>query len=232
MLHANLSTVPDSCVAYIAMEPEPAPAPAPELRREQRLCTLFRTGRLLSAHGETVCRVRNVSSNGFMADICFAPEAGETVILELAEGRLHPATVKWSQPGRFGAEFAQAHPISEITRPSISPFHRHRAPRLVPANAFVTIRHGDSVLRAAVVNISQTGLAAFAYDLAIADGSRREMLIEIDGMDDLAGRLRWADKGAVGIQFDTPLSFEGLAHWLWATSLAARSAPDALCPRR
>jgi hypothetical protein len=219
VLHANVSGVP---AAYSVFEG----ASAPELRREQRLLTLFRTGKLLSGVGETICRVRNISPNGFMADACPAPAAGDRLALELWEGRSYDARVVWSQADRFGAQFLAPGSVSEmIGGPARgAPWHQ-RAPRFTPESGFVTLVHEGRQVRASIVNISQTGMAVFAYDLPLTAATRRDLRIEIDGLDPITGILCWSGNGAAGIQFDRPLSFETLSHWLWAASLATSPAP-------
>lgn len=204
--------------------PSPAfslPDRAPERRGDERLFTLFRTGKLISKAGETLCRVRNISPRGFMADVCPAPGAGEPVALEICEGRPHAARVAWTEAGRFGAEFLETRSVSDLIGDSVrSPNHRHRAIRIAPEGAFATILHEGRLMRAAIINISQTGAAIFAYDLPLTAATRRDVTIEIDGLDPLAGLLCWASNGAAGIQFEQPLSFETFSHWLWAAALA------------
>jgi hypothetical protein len=202
--------------------PHVVPAVVPELRREQRLYTLFRTGKLVSEAGETICRVRNISPNGFMADVCAAPRPGAAVALELCEGQTHAAEVMWAQGDRFGAQFLEASPLADLlAHASHSPHQRHRAPRVVPRSGFATVIHAGKASRASIVNISQTGMAVFAYDLVLSAATPRSVDIEIDGLDPIKGMLCWAAHGAAGIQFERPLSFETLSHWLWSTSIAA-----------
>ena len=196
-------------------------AVSPELRREQRLFTLFRIGKLLSPSGETICRLRNISPGGFMADACPAPAVDSPLMLELCEGWSQGARVVWSQGDRFGAEFVEPQSVSTILGGSVrSPHQRQRAPRVAPHGAFATVLHGGRAARASIVNISQTGVGVFAYDLPLSALGRRDLELEIDGLEPLAGTLCWAANGAAGIQFERPLSFETLAHWLWATTLA------------
>ena len=195
--------------------------PLLELRREQRLCTLFQTGRLLLAAGETICRVRNMSRHGFMADICAAPAVGERIALELGEGGARDAKVAWSQAGRFGAEFLEPQSLSDmLSGDAVLPNQRHRSLRIAPRDGFARIVHRDGTAIASVVNISQTGVAVFAFELDLSTAKTRDLAIEIDGLDALAGILRWAANGAAGIQFARPLSFEALSHWLWAAQHA------------
>lgn len=220
--------------------PRTAPAPLPdaaaaphELRREPRLSTLSRTAKLLSGAGEMLCRIRNISSNGFMADACPAPSAGESIALEMCEGRRHSARVVWAQGERFGAEFLVPRAVSEMLDDGRRGSHQaDRAFRLSPRDGSATIFHGDGMTSASIVNISQTGMAVFAYGLDLSTDSGRQLQIEIDGLDGMAGLLCWACHGAAGIQFERPLSFETLSHWLWATSLATGPVSSARRIRR
>ncbi|HEX8667045.1 MAG TPA: PilZ domain-containing protein [Allosphingosinicella sp.] len=197
----------------------------PELRQEPRLCTLFRVGKLLSGSAETICRVRNISQHGFMADACPAPAVGTAAALELSEGWSREARVVWSQGDRFGAEFLAPQSVSAMLGGGVrSPHQRQRALRVAPDGAFATVVHGNRAARASIVNISQTGAAVFAYDLLLSAVTGRDLSLEIDGLEPMAGTLCWTADGAAGIQFERPLSFETLSHWLWATSLARPAA--------
>jgi hypothetical protein len=160
-----------------------------------------------------------------MADACPAPAIGDSVALQLCEGRSHPAKIVWAQADRFGGQFLETQSVpGMIDEAFSSPHHRHRALRVAPKNAAATILHSGQVARASIVNISQTGVSIFGFDLLLPAGTRRDVQVEIDGLDPMAGTLCWAADGAAGIQFKRPLSFEALSHWLWATSLAA--GPD------
>jgi hypothetical protein len=194
-----------------------------ERRADCRLFTLLRTGKLLAGSEQTICRVRNVSIRGFMADACPAPRPAEIVALELSEGRRLAAKVAWSQGDRFGAEFAFPQNVDELLgRDGGDARFRSRAVRVEPAAAFVTIFDGGRPVHASIVNISQTGMAVCGSDLSLDPASCRPLRLEIDGLGAMDGMLRWAKVGRAGIRFATPLSFECLGHWLWASSLAAR----------
>ncbi|MDB5677994.1 bifunctional diguanylate cyclase/phosphodiesterase [Sphingomonas bacterium] len=60
-----------------------------------------------SAQGEV--RIRNISSTGALIDgIEFPSESGGVdVMIELLEGQMFPATVKWAKDGKAGLEFAE-----------------------------------------------------------------------------------------------------------------------------
>jgi len=194
-----------------------------ERRADCRLFTLLRTGKLLIGPEQTICRVRNVSIHGFMADACPAPAPGEAVALELSEGRKLAAKVAWSQGDRFGAEFAFPQNVEELVgRLEPSQRIRPRAVRIEPAAGFATIFERERPHHASIVNISQTGMAVFGADLSLDRASASTLRLQIDGLGAMKGVVRWASGGRAGIRFAEPLSFECLGHWLWATALAAR----------
>ena len=196
---------------------------ANERRADCRLLTLLRTGKLLTGSEQTVCQVRNLSIHGFMADACPAPRLGESIALELFEGRRLAAKVAWSQGDRFGAEFAFPQNVGEMLRRDDSDARfRSRPVRVEPVGAFVTIFDGGRAVHASIVNISQTGIAICGSDLSLDPASCRDLRLEIDGLGAMNGLLRWAIGSRAGIRFATPLSFECLGHWLWASSLADR----------
>ena len=64
-------------------------------------------------------RIRNMSTTGAMIDgIEFPSDAGGTAVrIELSEGRLVPATLRWATDGRAGIEFATPVNIEQLNAP-------------------------------------------------------------------------------------------------------------------
>ena len=119
-----------------------------ERRFEQRLFALLRIGKLLVDDRQTVCRIRNMSCNGFMADTCPGPRAGQPLLLELCEGVRLSAVVAWSQWDQFGAEFASPQNLDELlTRAGSGARHRPRAVRIEPKEAYATLAWGGSEIK-------------------------------------------------------------------------------------
>ena len=206
----------------------PQDLPPRESGREPHLHTLFRTAKLLSAAGETLCRVRTLSPDGFTADTCLIPPAGESVALLLCEGRNYSAKIAWAEAERFGARFLVNRPVSDMIGESSGAKHRRRAPRVVPKGGFATLRHAGRSVHASIVNISQTGMAVIAFDTLAPVATRSSLRVEIDGLEPMTGYLRWTAHDSAGIQFERPLSFETLSHWLWADSFATGALRRAL----
>lgn len=212
-----------------------APRGLGELRSERRLITLLRTGKLHLGSRETICRLRNVSNHGFMVDVCPAPRPGDPVELELHEGRRLGARVVWSRSEQIGAEFDRPQDVAELVGPAAAAARlRARAVRIRPEGAFANIVCDGNVLAASVLNISQTGVALAPFSTAGPLPRRHDLRVEIDGLAPAKGSVCWLNHRGIGIRFAEPIAFETLAHWLWAMSLAARSArpADASVPRR
>jgi hypothetical protein len=204
-------------------------------RSERRLITLLRTAKLHLASRETICRLRNVSANGFMADVCPAPSPGEPVELELEEGQRLAARVVWSRLEQIGVEFDRAQDVVRLVGPAAGTARlQGRAVRMRPEGAYANIVCESKVVAALVLNISQTGVALAPFYIDGPLPRRDELRIEIDGLSPAKGVLCWANNGRLGIRFSDPIAFEALAHWLWAISLAARSprSTEPSLPRR
>ncbi|MBN8808185.1 MAG: EAL domain-containing protein [Sphingomonas sp.] len=71
--------------------------------------TMLRSAMLDLGTAQGEVRIRNISSTGAMIDgIEFPSEPGGVdVMIELLEGQMFPATVRWAKDGRAGLEFAQ-----------------------------------------------------------------------------------------------------------------------------
>jgi len=69
--------------------------------------TMLRTAQLDLGAAQGEVRIRNISSTGAMVDgIEFPTEhVGVDVMIELLEGQMFPATVRWAKDGRAGLEF-------------------------------------------------------------------------------------------------------------------------------
>jgi len=71
--------------------------------------TMLRTAQLDLGDAQGEVRIRNISSTGAMVDgIEFTHDhIGIDVMIELLEGQMFPATVRWAKEGRAGLEFTE-----------------------------------------------------------------------------------------------------------------------------
>jgi diguanylate cyclase (GGDEF)-like protein len=70
------------------------------------------------AQGEV--RIRNISSTGALIDGIEFPRdpAGIDVLIELLEGQMFPATIKWAENGRAGLEFTENFNLERLNQPA------------------------------------------------------------------------------------------------------------------
>ena len=90
-----------------------------KVSRSQR-STMMRTAMLEVAGARGEVRIRNISSTGAMIDgIEFGRNVTDVdLLIELIEGQMFPAKVRWSKDGRAGIEFAQNFNLERLMSPS------------------------------------------------------------------------------------------------------------------
>jgi len=187
-----------------------APRSAP---REARVTTIFLIGKLLSRHGEALCRIRNLSSSGLMAEVHVPLAEDDAVQIELKAGdRLH-GRVRWTRDGRMGVAFDRTIEVRTLLARAAA---RTDGQKLVRAPRFAVDcaveLGGDGRRRAGrLVNLSQGG-ARLEADF---EPERDQLLtLAIPGLPERQVGVRWAHDGALGLAFVEPLAFEELGVWL------------------
>ncbi|MFL9841557.1 PilZ domain-containing protein [Sphingomonas sp. ST-64] len=178
---------------------------------DTRLVTTLLVGRLVTARGDVVCRVRNISANGARIECAIPLGRGEKVQLELRGAELLEAEVAWAQGGATGLHFHSPVPSELILKPE--PKHRgwhNRLPRLETECAVLVTCNGRRIA-ATLRDINQRGMRIDELSTALTDGTLSVHVSELGTMN--AG-LRWQREGAAGLQFVTPIRFEILSAWL------------------
>lgn len=181
--------------------------------REARVTTIFLIGKLLSRHGETLCRIRNLSSGGLMAETHVPLAVGDLVQIELKVGDRLPGTVRWTHAGRMGVAFdAPVEVGALLARAAIRTVEQKlvRAPRFAvdcPIELGVEGRRRAGRL----VNLSQGG-ARLNADFEPEKGQL--VALAIPGLPERQASVRWIGDGALGLGFAEPLAFEELGVWL------------------
>ena len=181
--------------------------------REARITTIFLIGKLLSRHGETLCRIRNLSSGGLMAETHVPLAVDDVVQVELKAGGRLPGSVRWTHAGRIGVAFDTPVEVRALlARASARTVEQKlvRAPRFAvdcPVELGV-----DGRRRAArLVNVAQGG-ARLEADFELDKGQL--VTVAIAGLPERVGSARWIRDGALGVAFVEPLAFEELGIWL------------------
>lgn len=180
-------------------------------RADDRLLALLPVAKLVSAEWQDLCRIRNISAGGVMAETTVPHEAGVAVRLELASGAEIASQIIWSRGNSLGIKFDQHVDLREVLA--------NRRPRIGfrPRPARLDISCGGTVLldglyhKVEVQNVSLGGLKIF---LPLKDCVGRNVLITVESLRAIKGTIRWHKDGMMGIVFHQPLTFEELAEWL------------------
>lgn len=191
--------------------------PAPiRMRREARALTLLLVGRISSARTDGLCRIRNISAGGLMAETFARFEVGDAVRIELRNGQMVAGTVRWTRDGGLGLEFdARVEDIHRLLSEPLASGREEgvplvRAPRL-PTDCSADIQLDGHHYRAAVSNLSQGG-ARLVTSAPLEAG--RLLTLAIAGLPTVRAAIRWVGEGTAGLTFLAPLAFATLAQWL------------------
>ena len=181
--------------------------------RAPRVTTILLIGKLAAQDRETLCRVRNISATGMMAEVHGSFIVEEAVEVTLKAGDTLSGTVRWNRAGRIGVAFDERVDVPELLahaamRTGIEGVAR--GPRFTadcPAALLVTgYRHP-----ARLVDISQGGAR-----LTVANAMPRDQLlgISIPGLGEREAAVRWVGEDSCGLVFLEPIAFGDLGPWL------------------
>lgn len=189
------------------------PAASGRMQRDARTLTLLLVGRIIGEHGDGLCRIRNISPGGLMAEVFARFEVGDVVHIELRNGQSLSGTVRWTRDGGLGLQFdARVEDIRQIlaeplAEESLLPV---RAPRL-PTDCSGDIQVDGRHHRAAVANLSQCG-ARLVTDTPLEQDQL--LTLAIAGLPPVPAAVRWVKDDQAGLTFLTPFAFATLAQWL------------------
>ena len=199
-----------------------------DLRADERLLALLPVAKLISAEWQDLCRIRNISAGGVMAETTVPHEAGEAVRLELSSGQQISGTLVWTRGSVAGIKFDQNVDLREVLanrRPRIG--FRPRPARL-DIKCGATVRLQGLYHKVDVQNISLGGIAVY---LPAKECAGKDVLVTIESLRAIKGTIRWHKDNVAGIVFHRPLSFDELSEWLGkrieVASLRASTQPVA-----
>ncbi|WP_106639921.1 PilZ domain-containing protein [Allosphingosinicella vermicomposti] len=195
-----------ACVQLTTQIPRPT-----DRRADPRVLPFLPIARLERAMGESLCRIRNISAGGMMAQCADPLEADEAVTIEVHSDRRIPARVAWIREGNAGFRFDAAVDVRTIFssgRPRIG--YRPRPPRMEISCA-ATIRIAGIFHHVTIEDISAGGMKV-ALPKRVRDGT--PVIVTVDHLKPVRGRIRWWKDGIAGIAFDRMLPFEDLILWL------------------
>jgi hypothetical protein len=184
---------------------------AQERRQGRRHVTVLRVAKLVRAHGDELCVIRNISAGGVMAHFYSPAKIGERLSVEFKSGRKLDGEVRWVRGDDAGIEFDEKIDIVRFLagEDDVAGKFEPRAPRIGVGMA-ATMRAGIRVHPVTVHDISQGGLKFGAIESTVAG---QEVVFRIAGLPPLAGTVRWRDGAHAGVAFEIPLPLATLAKW-------------------
>ena len=182
-----------------------------ERRTEERFITILPAAKLVSESANYLCRIKNISAGGLMAEVTCPLEVGAQVYIELNSEQRIPGQVVWTREGSLGIKFDQDVDLRELlSNRAQRRGLRARPPRL-QVTCGATVQIGKLYHPVEVHDISLGGMKVAINDWQCAG---RDVIATIESLRPVRGRVRWYHGGHAGIVFDRPLSFEELAEWM------------------
>ena len=183
-----------------------------ERRSDVRQVTVRLVAKMRTGQGEELCLVRNISAGGLTANVYSTLTIGSSARFEFASGFVAPARILWQRESLAGVQFdkridtrlvlTRGAPSQEAQAP--------RAPR-VELGIKARMRLGGTYRLVTLINISQGGAKVRTAD-PLEEGQKLVLLI--DGLPPLTGRVRWNRGEEVGMAFYEPVPFDVLAQWV------------------
>lgn len=192
--------------------PRPFDRPDVDRRAEERLLAALPVAKLVLDHGQDICRVRNISAGGLMAETSTSHPIGAAARVEFNSHQQLPGRIVWTRETSCGIKFDRDIDLRELlaNRPARRKGQALRPPRLdIDCNAVLLVE--GTRYRTQVRDISLGGIK-----VAISDWNcvNKDVTVALESLRPIKGAIRWYKDGHAGIVFTRPLSFEELVEWL------------------
>ncbi|MDF2637914.1 MAG: hypothetical protein K0R64_898 [Novosphingobium lindaniclasticum] len=191
----------------------PMPLAAPRIPRGPRVTTILLIGKLASRSGETICRIRNISDLGLMAEVHGIFAVDQQVHVTLKAGDVLRGTVRWALNGRIGMEFDTPVNVAGLlghVANRVGPEGVARGPRF-DVDCAAQLRAAHQRHDGRLIDLSQGG-ARFVADVRLAQDSI--VTLAVPGLGEREAAVRWVGEGAYGLSFLEPLAFADFGAWL------------------
>lgn len=204
---------------HARLEPT-APAAGDEQRVAPRFTLLIRAAKLVSAQGEFVCVIRDVSETGVCVRLFHALPSCKEFALHMPAGALYEVMKVWEKGNEAGFTFADGVEVERLVNESSEyPKRGLRLGLCFP----VTINMLTGTREAIVENLSQQGARLTSDALLAIDQTVR---IAMPGLSDnpreVRAKVRWRRAQQYGVVFDDTFAlgdFARLAALLQAPAL-------------
>jgi PilZ domain len=191
-----------------------------DLRAAPRITLLIRAAKLVSAQGEFVCVIRDVSETGVSVRLFHALPSCKDFALHMPAGAVYEISRVWQRDNEAGFTFAQSVEVEQLINESAD--YPKRGLRLGVCFP-VTIATITQRCEAVVENLSQQGARITCDALLAIDQTVR---IEAPGVTtdlrEVRAKVRWRRDRQYGVVFDDTFTLGDFAR------LAARLQAPAL----
>lgn len=209
---------------------EPATSPASlepsldvggsELRAAPRFTLLIRAAKLVSAQGEFVCVIRDVSETGVSVRLFHALPVCQDFALHMPAGAVYEITRKWQRDNEAGFAFLEPVAVEQLVNESSDyPKRGLRLGLCFP----VVVSTLSGQFEAVVENLSQQGARLTCDRLLAIDQTVRIAAPGLAGETrDVRAKVRWRRDRQYGVVFDDTFTlgeFARLAAQLQAPAL-------------
>jgi hypothetical protein len=180
-------------------------------RRNQRLITILRVGKMICAKRQELCLIRNISEGGLMAHVYSPHAVGDRVAIELKTHQTVPGTIRWVNGDNVGVTFDEKVDVAEILRNQEAEDGRKpRAPRL-EVHGHARLKIGPVSWHVEIRDLSQRGAKVAVSGALPTD---EDAVVTIDGLRPVKAVVRWQRGGYAGLEFLPSIPLDELVHWL------------------
>lgn len=210
----------DTGAGIAKLHHEPLTEEGEELRAAPRFTLLIRAAKLVSAQGEFVCVIRDVSETGVSVRLFHRLPSCKTFALHMPAGSVYEVTSVWERGNEAGFRFAETVDVQQLISESGDyPKRGLRLSLCFPVTVSALGRQFDAV----VENVSQQGARlACSGLLAIDQAIRVEMPGAHGELREVRAKVRWRRDSNYGVVFDDTFTLGDFAR------IAARVQAPAL----
>lgn len=190
-----------------------APSP-PERRGSERHVKILRVGVLVIDGRRELCLIRNISAGGLMAHVYSSLKIDQRITVELRTHEPIAGRIAWVRDANVGVAFDTPADIEALLAnpANLDNGWRARSPRIEVERAAI-VRVDGVASPARILDISQSGVKLETKaPLAV----NRDVVLTPDGMDPIAGVVRWRDDEKAGIVFNRIIPLADLISWIKA----------------
>lgn len=200
---------------------------SPDRRGADRVQTVFRVARVITALDEGLARIRNISDLGAGLRMPIPVDVSDALAVELADGVELRGHVIWVRDEEFGLRFDKPINCTELLAGlAVGARCGITRPVRLPVVATALARSERGLRKVHILDISQRGLKLM-HDGSLTVGLRVQ--VTLPGGLDRQGIVRWTRGDRAGVMLLEPLSLEtlGSARRLLKPTVALLRGPGA-----